>query len=253
MDYGYQLLRHVVQQVFGNIGQAARLTLLLSLVAPVFLYLTNPQVFAAVYTGAEIDPGTMPQVSFGALFLAIVLGIIAWCWAAVGWHRYVLLEEPAMGILPRWIGSRVFAYLGRVIVVGLVLVLALFGAGFVVGLIVTIAPLPLVGGLLGLGLVIFASWLFVRIGLVLPAAALGEPLRIGESWAETRPVSGAIVLPIIVIGVVAAIANGLVGLVFGVTVIGLALSAAVSWLQLLLNLALMTTLYGNRIEGRQLN
>ena len=27
MDYGYRMLRHVVAQVFGNLGQAARLTL----------------------------------------------------------------------------------------------------------------------------------------------------------------------------------------------------------------------------------
>jgi hypothetical protein len=31
MDYGYQLLRHVLQQVFGNLREAAQLTLLLFL------------------------------------------------------------------------------------------------------------------------------------------------------------------------------------------------------------------------------
>jgi hypothetical protein len=31
MDYGYQLLRHVVQQVFGNLRPAAQLTLALFL------------------------------------------------------------------------------------------------------------------------------------------------------------------------------------------------------------------------------
>jgi hypothetical protein len=34
---------------------------------------------------------------------------------------------------------------------------------------------------------------------------------------------------------------------------GQILSGVVSWLQLLVNLALMTTLYGNLVEGRQLN
>ena len=32
MDYGYQLLRHVVQQVFGNLREAAQITLFLFLV-----------------------------------------------------------------------------------------------------------------------------------------------------------------------------------------------------------------------------
>jgi hypothetical protein len=31
MDYGYQLLRHVLQQVFGNLREAAQLTLVLFL------------------------------------------------------------------------------------------------------------------------------------------------------------------------------------------------------------------------------
>jgi hypothetical protein len=34
---------------------------------------------------------------------------------------------------------------------------------------------------------------------------------------------------------------------------GQLLNAILSWLQLLFNLALMTTLYGNLVEGRQLN
>jgi hypothetical protein len=37
------------------------------------------------------------------------------------------------------------------------------------------------------------------------------------------------------------------------TLPGQIVNGVVSWLQILVNLALMTTLYGNLIEGRQLN
>jgi hypothetical protein len=41
MDYGYQLLRHVLQQVFGNLKEAAQLTLFLFLApfVPAFIAL----------------------------------------------------------------------------------------------------------------------------------------------------------------------------------------------------------------------
>ena len=59
MDYGYRMLRHVVAQVFGNFGQAARLTLLLTFL-PMGLLLV---LFLS--TGATLDPsmgqGDMPN------------------------------------------------------------------------------------------------------------------------------------------------------------------------------------------------
>ena len=104
---------------------------------------------------------------------------------------------------------------------------------------------------------------------MLPAAAVGVRMTIGESWAATRPVSSQILLPLIVIALVAGLVQQAILLVFGQTVsfetfgmmqeqrvltlAGTAGQRIVTWLQLLVNLALMTTLYGNLIEGRQLN
>jgi len=139
----------------------------------------------------------------------------------------------------------------------------------VIGIAVGITQSGGVALLLGIGLVFGISWLATRIGLVLPAAAVGVRMTIGESWAATRPVSSQILLPLIVIALVAGLVQQAILLVFGQTVSfetfgmmqeqrvltlpGQLVNGIVTWLQLLVNLALMTTLYGNLIEGRQLN
>jgi len=262
MDYGYQLLRHVVQQVFGNLRQAAQLTLLLFLA---------PFIGLVVLVGGT--SGVMSEAPGGGTILAglllVVVAIVAYCWAAVGWHRYVLLEETGNGILPHWRGDRISAYFGRAFVVGIVVFLAAVGGGIVVGIAAAITQSPAVAIVLGVGLVFGASWVATRIGLVLPAAALGERMTIGESWAITRPVGSHIFLPLIVIALVVGVTQQLILLVFGQTVTtdlfgqvqeqyvltlpGQILNGVLSWLQVLVNLALMTTLYGNLVEGRQLN
>jgi hypothetical protein len=262
MDYGYQLLRHVVQQVFGNLRQAARLTLTL-FILPIagFLALTGG---TAAGMGHGFGGGTLI-----GLLLLLVGTVIAYAWAAVGWHRYVLLEEMGNGLIPPWRGDRILSYLGRAIAVGVVVILAVMGGSLVVGLIAAVTQSFAVALVLGIGLVFLATWVATRIGLVLPAAALGAPMSLRESWAVTRPVASQILLPLIVIALVAGIAQQLILLLFGQTVTahmfgmmqdqtvlslpGQILNAALTWLQLLVNLALMTTLYGNLVEGRQLN
>lgn len=265
MDYGYQLLRHVVQQVFGNLAEAARLTLLLFL-APFIGFIMLG--FGSMATGAMPSAGGAASTALLAILL-FVFAVIAYCWAAVGWHRYVLMEEIGNGVLPVWRGDRVRAYFGRAFVVGLAVIAAVVGGGLVVALVVGITQSTGIAILLGIGLVFGASWVATRIGLVLPAAAIGERMTLSESWAATRPVSGQILLPLIVIALAVGIIGQFIVLIFGQTTSvemfgtvqeqvtlslpGQIINGFVSWIQILLNLALMTTLYGNLIEGRQLN
>jgi hypothetical protein len=219
-------------------------------------------------SGGVPGPQAVGASAFGAL-LVLILAVIAYCWAAVGWHRYVLLEEMGNGIVPTWRGDRIRAYFGRTFLVGLTVVLAVIGGGLVVALIIGITQSPGLGLVLGIGLVFGASWIATRIGLVLPAAAIGERMTLSESWNATRPVSGHILLPLIVIALVVGLLGQVIILLFGETqsvefmgqmqqqvtlsLPGQVLNGFVTWLQLLTNLALMTTLYGNLIEGRALN
>ena len=92
----------------------------------------------------------------------------------------------------------------------------------------------------------------MRFGLILPAAAVGERMTLKESWNETIPVSTDILVPVVVLAIGVSIVSSAVNVVFGASVIGLVASALVYWIQILLNLSLMTTVYGMQIEGRPL-
>lgn len=256
MDYGYQLLRHIVQQVFGNVGHAARITLPLLAIPVVILLATNLELILQQMTmpaDPMAPPPPLPPVNGLGLAAGILGGILAWCWAAVAWHRFVLLEEYPAGALPVFRGTQIFNYLGNSFLIVLVMILAGMVMGIGLGLLVALFQSPAVALVLGIGIVFGLSWMATRIGLILPAAAIGERLGMGESWRVTAPVSGQIVLPIVVIALVSGLLNQAVPLIFGVGLISLVISMLISWLQLLVNLALMTTLYGNLVEGRALN
>ena len=245
MDNGYRMLQHVVRQVFGNLGQAARLTLLL----------TAGPMLVLIYLSAQTvpGPGGVPQPDNPGLMLVFLLvNLVTTAWAAVGWHRYVLREEYGTGIVPQWRGQNIRSYIGRLIVLSLVLIaVAIVFLLFLVA-IMAVSQSPTMAWFLSLGAMIGFSWLIVRLGLTLPAAALGERLSLRESWAETRPVSTDILVPVVVLALAISIVSGAVTAVFGTALVGLVLSALVYWVQILLNLSLMTTVYGMQIEGRAL-
>ena len=268
MDYGYQLLRHVVQQVFGNLGAAARITILPILLAyvlcGVLLYMLVGSVLFELAQQGQGQFGAPTPNPFesdaqaaafaGRFFLGVVVCIpiflIFYSWAAVGWHRYVLLEEHASGVAGAWNGKRIQSYIGAILRVALVMMALGFAASVVFGIILAVLPSPGVVLFLTVGMVIGFTWVFTRLGLVLPSAALGTYMKMGDSWAATQPVSGAILLPIIVIPLAFLIINTITGLL---GILGVILYLGVAWIQVLVNLALLTTLYGNLIEGRQLN
>lgn len=259
MDHGYQMLRHVVAQVFGNFGQAARLTLLLTFLPMVLLLILFLQLGVPYnsFPGGSLEPTTVPRTNGGILFLAVLAGVvvsaITYCWAAVGWHRFVLLEEYGNGIVPQWHGSNVLSYIGRAIIIGIVIFLVAFASSLLLGGILMAVPIPAVAFLLATGWVLGLSWVVTRIGLILPAAALGRPMSIGESWAATKPVAGDLLVPLFVISLAIMIANQLIGMLFSSSAFGMIPLAFLYWVQILLNLSLMTTLYGTQVEGRPLN
>ncbi|ABD52985.1 hypothetical protein [Jannaschia sp. CCS1] len=268
MDYGYQLLRHVIAQVFGNLGAAARITVIPILLAyaicGVILYSIVGAFLFEMASQGPILPGQPQPIPFsseaeaatfaGRFFLAILLCLpiflVFYAWAAVGWHRYVLLEELPSGVTARWSWPIIKGYVGAVLRLILMSLLIAFAAAIVIGILLSVIPSPGLAVFLQVGTTIGFTWIFTRLGLVLPSAALGIYMKMGDSWSATAPVSSAILLPIIVIPLaffLLSAASGLLG------IIGLVLTLVLIWIQLLVNLALMTTLYGNLIEGRQLN
>lgn len=246
MDDGYKMLQHVVRQVFGNLGQAVRLTLLL----------TAGPMLVLVYLLAQTVPGPdgIPVPEYPVLiFLMSIVNLITSAWAAVGWHRFVLREEYGEGIVPVWRGQNVKSYIGRLIILTLVMILMAVVIALAAGALIFATQSILVIWFITIGIAMGISWVAVRIGLILPAAALGERMGIGESWAATRPVSTDILVPIVILAIAMTVLNGAVEAIFGTSLVGLVLVAAVYWVQILLNLSLMTTVYGMQVEGRSLS
>lgn len=268
MDYGYQLLRHVFQQVFGNLGAAARITIipillayalcaaiLLSVVGPVFMELFQQQPAAYGETvdipfASEAEAMAFTGRFFLAFILCLPVFLIFYSWAAVGWHRYVLLEELPSGVAANWSWAKIKGYVWAVVRIALMMTLLGFAAAILIGIVLAAVPFQAVAVFLTIGLTIGFTWVLTRLGLILPSAALGQYMKMGESWSATAPVASSILLPIIIIPLIFFIVNTAAGFL---GVIGVILTLLVWWVQILANLALMTTLYGNLIEGRQLN
>lgn len=258
MDYGYRMLRHIVAQVFGNLGQAARLTLVPTFL-PAAILLALFMSWGVSYTtfgDPTVDPAQLPDVNPGVIFLTVLAGVvvsvITYCWAAVGWHRFVLLEEYGRGVVPVWHGPYIMSYLGRAFLIGLFAVAVSILAMIVIGIIISVVQSNAIAFVLLTGFTLGLTWLITRVGLILPAAALGQKMSFGESWEATKPVASHMLVPLFFISLAMVILNQLVIAIFGDSALSIVPSAVLYWFQVLLNLSLMTTLYGTQVEGRTL-
>jgi len=269
LDYGMRLFRHVVQQVFGNLAQAARITALPAFIFFVGAYLIAGDLIGGLLALDATQTGTFNEDQIGTQFGSeeqflrqmlqtlwlIPLGMVMFAWAAVAWHRYVLAEEYG-GMVPAFSGGRVMGYVWRTILITLLLILVLIPVMFVLGGMVAAAATS--GGgfgfglLLTMGLSFLFSWILVRWSLILPAWSVDEKMTIGESWNVTKDVSGEILVPILGFAIIFPAIQQVI-LVLPQGIVAIAISVFVSWIQMLVNLALLTTLYGNLVQGRELN
>ena len=248
---GLQIFTHSVRLVFSNLENALRVSLVLYLVQAansIFLYLNPPEM--TEMAGTEF-PVMVPGTAGSSLLLSI-LAVIASLWIAVAWHRFVLAEEYPTGWLPRWHGSNMLSYLGRSILLGLFIAFAVVAASIPISLIAMVAP-PLVA-MVPFFMIGFGAYLFFRLSVMLPAAALGEKLRLGEAWDATKGETGTL-LTLTAIVVAASIVVQLPTLLSGdaTSFISLVYALVVNWFATVIGISLLTTLYGHFIEKRPID
>ncbi|SHH60703.1 hypothetical protein [Marivita hallyeonensis] len=248
---GWQIFRHSFNLVMANLDQALRLSLVLYLVQSFYMIYNvfNPPEMME-FEGTEI-PVMAPETVLPTILLGL-LAIVASLWIAVAWHRFALTGETAVGWVPRFHGSNILGYLGRSILIGILVVLGVIVASVPIG-IISIGMPALAGGmsliLIGLG-----AYLFFRLGVMLPAAALGEKLALGAAWDATKGESGTIVtLAMIVVG-----ASILIQLPSWfnenpTSVLNIVYSLVVNWLATIIGISVLTTLYGHFVEGRPID
>ncbi len=252
---GWKIFLHSFRMVFGNLRQVLQITVGPAIIGTLVLF-GLALVFGA--TGNLSDQmvsgfasGSPENVSpiFGFLTLVVVAAVMGWI--AVSWHRFVLLEEYPEGFLPVFRSDRVIAYILRILLIGVIAVIAFLPTGLVFA--------ALGEGLIAVStilLVVYAIVLavcFFRIAIILPAAALGEPLSIRNAWKKTTGTTGSIIALMIVAVVFQFCAELVFSILLFIPVLGLLLFLFFMTLVLpMINVSVLTTMYGIFVEGREL-
>ncbi|MEM1302700.1 MAG: hypothetical protein AAGH17_08970 [Pseudomonadota bacterium] len=219
--------------------------------------------FQVIEQGADGAQAVQMPENLGSFFmvqtLVLVGSIIAGAWLAVVWHRFVLLEEYPANTVPAFDASLVFRYVGKLIVIFLVMMGVALAGALVMALIGAIVPF--VGALLAAGLAVVLIWASIRLSVMLPAAAIGYSMPVSEAWAKTEAtqwsIFGATMLIVLLSVLVSIPAILLAALMTGgeanaVSVPSIVINVVFGWVLTMLTVSLATTIYGVAVEGREL-
>jgi hypothetical protein len=241
---GWNIFTKAVRLVIDNLNDALRISALLYLVPAVLV----AAITFSMAPGAAANPGSMAPVGGPAAILGIVQ-FVAFLWIAVAWHRFVLLDERPQGWLPRFNGSRMLAYFGYSLLLVLIAIPFLIVGGLLAAALAFGGiPLLVLGGLIVLIAALIVGY---RLALILPASSVDKPIKLGQAWEATRGASGTIVA-LALISAVAAVVLDLPALVFGgpLAIVGVIWRLVMGWLELVVGISILTTLYGHFVEGR---
>jgi len=270
----FAMASHAVRMLWLNLQDALRLTAVPYLVVqaitiglPLMMLGSLGADALADFQVSQLEDGGAQDVvlpeNIGTFFLVQMLvligSIVAGAWLAVVWHRFVLLEEYPNGALPEFNTSLVFGYVGKLVIIFLVMV----GVGLAGGLAMALigAIVPFVGIVLAAGLIVALIWASVRLSVMLPAAAVGYSMPVSEAWAKTEATQwalfGATILIALLSILIAIPGLILVGLIVGVEPTGISVpqiivNVIVGWIFTMLTVSLATTIYGVAVEGREL-
>ena len=253
---GWQLVRHAIRMVVYNLSEALKAFLgpfaIALLLAGIIISLSGIPM-QALAGQLPADPVAIGGPLFISLLGMVLIYLFVFAWVAVTWHRFILLEEYP-GMIPAISGRPIWPYIGRSIVLGLLLLLVLIPVGLIVGLFV--APFAVVapfvaGTLAGIILGAIGAYLWLRVALCLPAIAMGQDMAIAEAWSVSGRASGGIFSAALILLVINA-ALSLPTSLMTPTIITLIYDLAVAWFTLMVGVSMLTTLYGHLVQGRDL-
>lgn len=237
---GWKLFKHAILMIVRNISDIAKIGALPFAIGAAILAMVS-----SLAIGAS-GPNSI-GIGVGAVTGFVVILLCSF-WFIVSWHRFVLLEERPQG----WMNGpkpQIKAYIWT----ALKLVFVMFVAAIpmiILGFLVETMPIIALPLLIAFGLFLFIA--FFRVSLILPAAAVGQTLTIAEAFNETRGNTGAFVLIILCsIGLGMLLQLGVAVLML-VPVLGALASIAAQLFTSMLNVSILTTLYGYFIEKRAL-
>lgn len=253
----WQIFMHSVRQVFGNMNGALRVSGVL-FVLQIIVTLTMGRTLLMDQT--EIRRQMMEgNFNWPVYLLTTVLLLLLGLWIAVGWHRYVLTnEQPAL--VPKLYLDRVLGYFGKSILIGLLIMPVAMFFGAIAGFVFV----PLFGGTIGsqpflLGAVI-ALLIYVPVGVVLmrlsaalPGVALEGGVSVFTGWRATVGQTSTI-LGVVLLTVISFVILSLPSFFLFApgSLPGIIWQFATQWVQVMVGVSILTTLYGHFVEGRPL-
>ncbi len=273
--YGYAILKHAIRQVFGNLWGALQVSLVPFIIQTLALYYTfgGPALYVAIDGDPEMnwDPAMMDGALLDAipyhLIAAVLVAYLSVLWMTVAWHRYVLLDEQPVGILPRLNLGRVLSYLVMSFAYGVVLtiigVVMFLGIGLFMS-IFTFASHVGDGGLKPIQIAIYtfltAVFIYIPLSVIgfrmtatLPGTAVGAPVGFLEGWTATRHNGGSIIVLSVLLVLLYGANMGITAYIaIEVPAVAIVWEALSRWLTTMVSVSVLTTLYGHYVEGRPL-
>ncbi|MEL6681426.1 MAG: hypothetical protein AAFQ09_02130 [Pseudomonadota bacterium] len=256
----FQIIRHAFSMIFGNFGQALRVSLVpFGVLVGAFLLVMLAWDDRLEQMGRGLDEELIGPAASAADLLAI-LGLIAlflfvFSWVAVSWHRFILLEEYS-GVVPAVSDRPILPYLLRSLLYALVLLVVSIPVLLISSFLLVPffeSGLELIGNIIMLIASAVMTYVWLRIGLALPSVAVGQPISIRQAWAASAPLSGTIFQVAFLLMVINSAAVFLSDPMYAVGwVFGVAVDLFTQWLVIMLGVSILTTLYGHLIEKRAL-
>ncbi len=254
---GWQIFVHSVRMVFGNIPAILRIfwapvSVTIMLVCG-FLYVSG--LFNLLEWGevVEVPEDKFPEFFFLWIIVFWTVSAIMAAWGVTAWHRYVLLEEFQSGPVPTFNFGRALGYFLRLVSLLVISLILLLPVGFVL-LAVAQAVFPIAIALL-VGVLLIWGVASLRWVLILPAFALDKPLSLSESWKtwDALETPGRTALGIVLVyGAFQFAMSIVVELFIFSPVLYTAFSIFLQLFIAILNVSILTTLYGYIVEKREL-
>jgi len=242
--------------VLRNLKQALQISLVPALIGGAVVYALT-YVFGISFDDLSNGTSALPEgvspVSFLGFALCFLIAILATIlWIIVSWHRFVLLEEYPTGFVPVFRSDRVLAYFGRLLMLILLGMLAAIPGIVVIGMLAQASVA--IGIVAWIALIICLTVVFYRVSPILPSAAIGNPLKLSDAWQSTQGASGAIVVVVILSALFQMLLQILSALLLFIPVIGsLIVIFAFMLIVPLINVSILTTIYGVFVEKRALS
>lgn len=265
---GYRIFMRCLSQVLRNWLAALKLSWFWMIVLLGVLSAASIAILASAQTALNRDTASSGiGMLVAVVVLVFILAVLGGSTIAVGWHRYVLREERIgwfVFLKREWPTGK---YIWKTVRIGIILLIpgilfsymlsSLVGSALQFG--VDLATSVLFSSfvlLINLGISSVMTWLFFRLGVGLPAIAVGKSLSLLESFELTRGYSGSIfVASVLAIGlnfvptVLTLIANAMFGESALTDIVALS-GIPVAFISFFVSVGILTVLYGHLVEGR---